>query len=584
MLALQALRRSEPLFLSDCARQRARSTRFHTQRRSGTVQTVWGAPQVEAPFGKAWSGALLNDFEDKEAAAPVAVLDSPSSPASVSSASGDFEMMEIDSRPDSVLSSAAALQAVAGTLESPEEEEAGCLKASSSVVTPSAETTGKVAKEKNTKKNAEKKCKKKRNKKRKNRSAAASKAWLFLKILPIMGTMAEYWKHACMLLLTHIAVPSPITLAFYCCIAEIKAPTFVGARKIKATKKDGKKKDVKKTAKKKAKTKRKKVRKKGCQPSHQVELNALKAEAVFRSLWNRDSMRDHTKEQACEVLAKFVDCRHITGKDFEHCPLVQEIKVFLKQTERVHKAFKRCVGALCCWSAAGASQQQRKPGQDTAATRTTPPAARPASKLGVIGTALLTGLAVLSLFVASCACIVPAFNTGLVDLNAASMANPAASRPQDCCGWLLVLLVLRAFGVWGVACVVQQQQNRHPDRERACGAAGDTICLNPGKGAGGEAADSRSCSGGGVAPRALLVTFAAQNRNKRARMSGQREKRRNRRASKAEWRETLQCAAHPGSHFKFNGVQFVGALNTVGGVVTPPPPPFLYHIHSHKYA
>ena len=57
---------------------------------------------------------------------------------------------------------------------------------------------------------------------------------------------------------------------------------------------------------------------------------------------------------------------------------------------------------------------------------------------------------------AGCAWPVPDVNTGLVDLNAASMVNPALSRPQDCCGWLLVLLVLRAFGVWVVACVVQQ--------------------------------------------------------------------------------------------------------------------------------
>ena len=75
------------------------------------------APQDEAPVGKAWAGALSNVFEDKEAAAPVAALDCPSSPASVSSASGDgFEMVESDSRPASVRSSAAAL-------ESAEEED-----------------------------------------------------------------------------------------------------------------------------------------------------------------------------------------------------------------------------------------------------------------------------------------------------------------------------------------------------------------------------------------------------------------------------------------------------------------------------
>jgi hypothetical protein len=81
-------------------------------------------------------------------------------------------------------------------------------------------------------------------------------------------------------------------------------------------------------------------------------------------------------------LAKLVDCRHITGKHFEHSALVQDIMVFLKEcAERggVRKAFKRCVGAMCCWSGAGASQQQRKQGQDTQATRPTPPAARPAN-------------------------------------------------------------------------------------------------------------------------------------------------------------------------------------------------------------
>jgi hypothetical protein len=41
-----------------------------------------------------------------------------------------------------------------------------------------------------------------------------------------------------------------------------------------------------------------------------------------------------------------------------------------------------------------------------------------------------------------------------------------------------VLLVLRAFGVWGVAYVVRQQQN--PESKRASGTAGGTIlCLNP---------------------------------------------------------------------------------------------------------
>ena len=331
-----------------------------------------------------------------------------------------------------------------------------------------------------------------------------------------------------------------------------------------------------KNAKENAEEKRKK---KGCQQRHRVELNPLKTETDLRSLWNSEN---HTKEQACEVLAKLVDSRHITGKHFEHSALVQDIMVFLKERaerEGVCKVLKRCADALCFWSAAEALQQQRRPGQDTLRTGAqirSPPAARPVRKLGGAGKALLlAGLAVAgcawlvfsvktglvtwnassidkSAPVVDCAWLLPAVETGLVDLNAASMANPAPSRMQDC-GWLLVLLVLRAFGGWGVRYVAHQQQKLRPKRERACGAAGDTICLNPGKGTGGEAADSRSCSGGGVAPhRMLRVAFAAQKRglSRRARMERKREKRRRRRAIKADikakWREMLQCATHPG--------------------------------------
>jgi hypothetical protein len=66
-----------------------------------------------------------------------------------------------------------------------------------------------------------------------------------------------------------------------------------------------------------------------------------------------------------------------------------------------------------------------------------PPRASPASKLGGAGTSLLTGKDVISLFVAGCAWLVPDVNTGLVGL------NPWPSLPQDCYGWLLVLLVLK---------------------------------------------------------------------------------------------------------------------------------------------
>jgi len=81
----------------------------------------------EPDVGKAWAGALSNVFEEKDVAAQVAaaheyaadkvsadVCPSPSSHTSMSSASGDFEMVdENDSRPASVRSSAAASQAAA---------------------------------------------------------------------------------------------------------------------------------------------------------------------------------------------------------------------------------------------------------------------------------------------------------------------------------------------------------------------------------------------------------------------------------------------------------------------------------------
>jgi hypothetical protein len=152
----------------------------------------------------------------------------------------------------------------------------------------------------------------------------------------------------------------------------------------------------------------------------------------------------------------------------------------------------------------------------------------------------LVGLVVLALEAAECVWLESSVKTGLVDWKASSTAHPPPMQTQDS-GWLLVFLVLRAFGVWGVACVVQQHQNRRPDRERAFGAAGDTICLNPGKGSGCEAADSRSCSGGGGAPhRTPWVSFAAQKRglSRRGRMARKREKREKRRAMKTEWRET----------------------------------------------
>jgi hypothetical protein len=228
-----------------------------------------------------------------------------------------------------------------------------------------------------------------------------------------------------------------------------------------------------KNAKENAEEKRKK---KGCQPRHRVELNPLKAEADLRSLWNSEK---HTKEQSCEVLAKLVDSRHITGRHFEHSALVQDIMVFLKERaerEGVCKVLKRCADALCFWSAAGALQQQRKSGQDTLRTGAqirSPPAARPVRKLGGAGKALLlAGLVVLALEVAGCVWLEPYVKTGLVDWRVSSTAPPPAPNQTQDSGCLLVLLVLKAVGVWGVAFVVQQHQSAQaveravPDRKQ----------------------------------------------------------------------------------------------------------------------
>jgi hypothetical protein len=73
---------------------------------------------------------------------------------------------------------------------------------------------------------------------------------------------------------------------------------------------------------------KKKPKNKVCQTRHRVKFNPLKTETDIRSLWKSNN---HTKEQACEVLAKLVDCRHITGKDFGNSGLVHDIMVFLKE-------------------------------------------------------------------------------------------------------------------------------------------------------------------------------------------------------------------------------------------------------------
>lgn len=98
------------------------------------------APQDDAAVGKAWAVALSDACEEKDAAAPIAAdVTAPSSHGSVSSASGDFEMVdESDSRPASVRSSAAASaaapedEAVISPASADEEDEAlqAALKAS----------------------------------------------------------------------------------------------------------------------------------------------------------------------------------------------------------------------------------------------------------------------------------------------------------------------------------------------------------------------------------------------------------------------------------------------------------------------
>jgi len=103
------------------------------------------APQDDPAVGKAWAVALSDACEEKDAAGPIdAEVKAPSSHGSVSSASGDFEMVDqSDSRPASVRSSAAASaaapedEAVIGSACADEEDEAlqAALKASADQAT-----------------------------------------------------------------------------------------------------------------------------------------------------------------------------------------------------------------------------------------------------------------------------------------------------------------------------------------------------------------------------------------------------------------------------------------------------------------
>lgn len=100
----------------------------------GAAPTAFAAPQDDAAVGKAWAGALSNVFDEKEAAAAAQVSADVCSPSasrtSMSSASGDFEMVdESDSRPASVRSGVAAVEEEAAARHEPPEEEDEALQA-----------------------------------------------------------------------------------------------------------------------------------------------------------------------------------------------------------------------------------------------------------------------------------------------------------------------------------------------------------------------------------------------------------------------------------------------------------------------
>jgi hypothetical protein len=240
--------------------------------------------------------------------------------------------------------------------------------------------------------------------------------------------MAKYWKHTCVRLLTQIAVT--FTWALNCRICEIKETVSVGARKKKAKKKDG-------------------TRKQSGQGGHEVAgLSLLREVSTFVVL--------ALAVAGCAWLVPHVNTGPV---DLNPWPLLPQ----------------DCCGWLLVL---------RVLKTEIAAT----------SRRGGAGKALmLAGLVVLALEVAGCVWLEPYVKTGLVDWRVSSTAPPPAPIPTQDSGCLLVLLVLKAVGVWGVAFVVQQHQNRRPERERACGAAADTtVCVEPGKAAGGGAADSRS--------------------------------------------------------------------------------------------
>ena len=189
-----------------------------------------------------------------------------------------------------------------------------------------------------------------------------------------------------------------------------------------------------------------------------------------------------------------MDSRHITGKHFEHSALVQDIMVFLKERaekegviQGVRRAFKRCVGALCCLSVAGASQQQRKPGQDKLLTEdksSSPPAARPVRKLQRgARNFLLRSLIVLSFVAASCAGIVPAVQTDLRASCAPSSRLPVCvNGPQSSfeegsilaqdslSGWVAAIAALVTAIVCsaGLGCIIRARPQMQPQGSSSC--------------------------------------------------------------------------------------------------------------------
>ena len=113
------------------------------------------------------------------------------------------------------------------------------------------------------------------------------------------------------------------------------------------------------------KKKRKNREKKGCWVTawvrHRTEHKPLEAETALRKLW--DSETEHTTEHACAVLAKLIDCRHLTLRDFARCTLVKDIqkalqKQQLKPARSGRKKPTKNVGGRCRAPSKPAAERQ----------------------------------------------------------------------------------------------------------------------------------------------------------------------------------------------------------------------------------